>query len=470
MLFDVIVLAAGSGTRMRSNLPKMLHRVAGRSMVGWSVDLAQQLGAREVVVVTGHGADAVEAELANTGVRFARQAEQRGTADAFLCGARELSGDAPVLVLYGDTPLLSTASLRALMDTYVAQGGGLALLTGELPDATGYGRIVREHGVVVGIVEEKAATDEQKKIREFNSGVYAMDPRARELAETITDDNPAGEFYLTDILGHYRAAGLPVGAVGVREASEVTGANTRLQLAEAEAVMQRRLRERWMLDGVTMHLPETVYLEVGVRLARDVTLESGVVLRGDTVVEEGCTVGAHSVLENTRLEAGARVLPHSVLQGARVGEGSSVGPFARLRPGAVLEAEVHVGNFVEIKNTRMARGAKAGHLAYLGDAEVGEESNIGAGTITANYDGLNKHRTVIGSGVFVGSNSTLVAPRTLGDAAFVAAGSTVTEDVPEGALAVARGRQRTLEGWSRRFWDQAGLKHPWLRRWLGHKP
>ncbi|MFC5848929.1 bifunctional UDP-N-acetylglucosamine diphosphorylase/glucosamine-1-phosphate N-acetyltransferase GlmU [Deinococcus petrolearius] len=478
---DVLILAAGQGTRMRSALPKVLHPVAGRPMVAWAVKAAQDLGARRVVVVTGHGADAVEAALQAPGVAFARQERQRGTGDAFLSGAAALEGgagleggemDADILVLYGDTPMLRVETLRELLADHRARASAMTVLTGELPDATGYGRILRgAGGDVEGIVEQKDASDEQRRIGEFNSGVYVFDAQAPRLARQIGNDNASGEYYLTDLLGLYRAAGAPVRAFKLADAGEVEGANDRVGLAALETAMNRRIVERHMRAGVTVQRPDTVVVEDTVELGQDVTLEPGVILRGRTRVAPGVTVGAYSVLTDTVLEQGVTVGAHSVLEGAQVGRGSDVGPFARLRPGSVLGEGVHIGNFVETKNAVLAQGVKAGHLAYLGDVEIGDETNVGAGTIVANFDGVNKHRTQVGAGVFIGSNSTLIAPRVVGDAAFIAAGSAVHADVPEGALAVARGQQRTLEGWSRRYWgglrEGVERKLPWLAGWLG---
>ncbi|AWT34839.1 bifunctional protein GlmU [Deinococcus arenae] len=469
---DVVILAAGQGTRMKSSLPKVLHPVAGRPMVAWAVKTARDLGARNVVVVTGHGAEQVEAALGEADVIFARQAQQLGTGHAFIQGLDALSDhQADVLVLYGDTPLLRADTLTALLSDHRARGGAFTVLTGEVPDATGYGRIIRDaQGNVERIVEQKDATPQERDVREFNSGVYLMDARARELSARITNDNASGEYYLTDLLGLYRAEGAEVHAFKLTDPSEVMGANDRTGLAEAEGIIRARLTHEHMRAGVTIHLPETVYIEDTVQLGRDVTLEPGVILRGQTRVAEGATIGAYSVITDSTLHEGVTVKPHSVLEGAEVGAGSDVGPFARLRPGTVLAGGVHIGNFVETKNARLAQGVKAGHLAYLGDVEIGEETNVGAGTIVANFDGVNKHRSTVGAGVFIGSNSTLIAPRVVGDAAFIAAGSAVHEDVPEGAMAVARGKQRTLEGWSKRYWGglrgKVQEKLPWLAGWL----
>jgi bifunctional UDP-N-acetylglucosamine pyrophosphorylase/glucosamine-1-phosphate N-acetyltransferase len=476
---DVVILAAGQGTRMNSALPKVLHPVAGRSMVSWAVKAARELGARHVVVVTGHGAQAVEAALEDQNVIFARQDQRLGTGHAFLCGIDALptalpqdgQQDADVLVLYGDTPLLRAETLEAMLEDHRTRGSALTILTGELPDATGYGRIIRDaQGDVERIVEQKDATPTEAAVGEFNSGVYLMDSRAGELAHRIGNDNAAGEYYLTDLLGLYRAEGEAAHAFKLSDPDEVMGANDRAGLAELEMILRRRINAAHMAGGVTLHDPDTTRIEDTVKLARDVTLEPGVILRGQTSLGEGVSVGAYSVVSDSVLEAGVVVKAHSVLEGAHVGAGSDVGPFARLRPGSVLGERVHIGNFVETKNARLSAGVKAGHLAYLGDVEIGAETNVGAGTIVANFDGVNKHSSRIGAGVFIGSNSTIIAPRTVGDAAFIAAGSAVHEDVPEGAMAVARGKQRNIEGWSRRYWggmrERVRQKLPWLSGWL----
>lgn len=328
----------------------------------------------------------------------------------------------------------------------------MALLTVELEDPTGYGRILREGDAVLANVEEKDAPPEVKAIREVNAGAYAFDGFLFQALREVRNENAAREYYLPDLIAIYRAHGKKVVAVrGVAE--EALGVNTREELARVEGVLLGALRREWMRRGVRMVLPESVYLEPTVELAPDVTLWPGVVLKGRTRVGEGAEVGPYAVLEDTVLEPGARVLAHTVAQGAYLYPGASAGPFARLRPGAVLKEEVHVGNFVEVKNSLLHKGVKAGHLAYLGDAEVGAETNIGAGVITANYDGKRKHKTLIGQGAFIGSNAVLVAPVRVGDHALVGAGSVITHEVPAEALAVARGRQRNIEGYARRKRD-----------------
>lgn len=444
-----VILAAGQGTRMKSRLPKVLHPLLGRPMLAYAVETALALAPERLVVVVGHGGERVREALGGYPVVFAEQKEQLGTAHALMQAEEALKGfSGPILVTQGDTPLLTPDTLRALLEA-LSEGVGMALLTVELPDPTGYGRILREGEEVLANVEEKDASPEVKAIREVNAGAYAFDPFLFQALREVRNENAAREYYLPDLIAIYRAHGKRVVAVRGR-AEEALGVNTRLELARVEGILLDRLRREWMLKGVRMLLPETVYLEPTVELAPDVTLWPGVVLKGKTCIGEGCEVGAYSVLEDTLLEPGARVLPHSVLQGAHLEGEADAGPFARLRPGAVLKRGAHVGNFVEVKNSVLHEGVKAGHLAYLGDAEVGAGTNVGAGVITANYDGKRKHRTEIGPGAFIGSNSVLVAPVRVGAGALVGAGSVVTEDVPEDALAIARARQRNLLGYARR--------------------
>lgn len=477
MTLAVVILAAGQGTRMKSALPKVLHRAAGREMLDHVIRAARSLEPARVVVITGHGADRVEARFADADVIFARQLEQLGTAHAFLQAKPALEGfDGEILVLYGDTPMLRPETLRAVLEFHRASDAGMTAITSVLENPTGYGRIIRgPNGDVQKIVEEKSASLAEKSVKETNSGVYVFSSRAIELAQTITDDNLAHEFYLTDILERYRSAGDRVIAFPLKDSTELLGVNDRVHLAFAEKVLRDRIRNRWMRSGVTMLDPASTYIDDTVTLEPDVILYPGVFLEGQTRIARECVIGPHSRLTNATLEAGVMVHGWTVIQDSSLGPHSDVGPFARFRPGVRLENGVHVGNFVEVKNSTLGAGSKAGHLAYLGDADIGEEVNIGAGTITANYDGLGKYRSSIGSGSFIGSNSTIIAPRTVGQGAYVAAGSTVHDDVPDGALAVARGKQRNLEGWSERFWRK-GLekiavgKFAFLRGWLASRP
>ncbi len=452
MKHAVVILAAGKGTRMKSRLPKVLHPLLGRPMLAYVVEAAVKSGAERVVVVVGHGAEMVKAALDSAPVTFVEQKEQLGTAHALLAAKEALSDfSGAVLVTSGDTPLLSAETLKRLAGTLERQGGGMVLLALKLDDPFGYGRVVRDaRGQVARIVEEKDASPEERQIQEVNSGVYAFDPEVWTLLPRVRNDNRAGEYYLPDLVALYREAQKPVGVLVAEDESELLGVNTRAQLAEVEGVLLARLRRKWMEAGVRMHLPETIYLEPTVELAPDVVLEPGVILAGQTRVGEGARIGAYSVVRDSELAPGAEVRPHSVLEGARLAEGAVAGPFARLRPGAELAEGAFVGNFVEVKKSRLGPGVKAGHLAYLGDAEVGAGTNVGAGVITANYDGENKHPTHVGEKVFIGSNSVLIAPVRIGDGAFVAGGSAINQDVPEGALAIARARQRNVEGWAKR--------------------
>ena len=469
----VVVLAAGAGTRMVSSRPKVLHEVAGRSMVAHVLRAARGLDPQSVVVVTGHGADQVEDELAGTGVVFARQDRQLGTGHAFLQAATALgSFDGDILVLYGDTPLVRQETLTAVVAHHRETQAGMTIVTAQLENPTGYGRIIRgSNGEVLRIVEEKAATPAQRLVKETNSGVYVFDRRALDLAAQIGNNNSAQEYYLTDILERYLSEGLRAVAYEASDATELLGVNDRLQLAFAEGVLQARSRERLMRAGVTLRDPASTFIEDTVTVACDVTLDPGVHLSGATSIGRNCRIGPNCSLNNTTLEENVIVAGWTVMDGASVASGATVGPFARLRAGSILGQHAHVGNFVEVKDSILEANVKAGHLAYLGDVRLREETNIGAGTIIANYDGLNKYRSDIGPGAFIGSNSVIVSPVTIGAGGFVAAGSTITEDVPEGALAVARGKQKTIEGWAFRFWRRllANARpgaHPVIRAWL----
>jgi bifunctional UDP-N-acetylglucosamine pyrophosphorylase/glucosamine-1-phosphate N-acetyltransferase len=448
MSLDIVILAAGQGTRMRSALPKVLHPVAGNSMLGHVVATARQLVPQGIHVVIGHGAELVRERLAADDLNFVLQAEQLGTGHAVAQALPALSAER-VLILYGDVPLIEADTLQRLL----AQVGPdrLALLTVDLVDPSGYGRIVRDAaGKVVAIVEHKDATPEQRAICEGNTGILAV-PGAR-LADwlgRLSNDNAQGEFYLTDVIAMAVADGLTVATEQPLDAMEVQGANDRIQLAQLERHYQLRAARRLMAQGVTLRDPARFDLRGELSVGRDVLIDVNVILEGRVVIEDGVEIGPNCVIRDSTLRRGAQVKANSHLEGAELGEGADCGPFARLRPGAVLKAKAHVGNFVELKNAVLGEGAKAGHLSYLGDAEIGARTNIGAGTITCNYDGANKFRTLMGEDVFIGSNSALVAPVTLGDRATTGAGSVITEDVPADNLALGRGRQRNIEGWQR---------------------
>ncbi|WP_313514417.1 bifunctional UDP-N-acetylglucosamine diphosphorylase/glucosamine-1-phosphate N-acetyltransferase GlmU [Pseudomonas sp.] len=448
MSLEVVILAAGQGTRMRSALPKVLHPVAGKPMLGHVIDAARQLQPQGIHVVIGHGADAVRERLAADDLSFVMQREQLGTGHAVAQAAPALSAER-VLILYGDVPLIQVETLQRLLQK--VDDDHLALLTVELSNPTGYGRIVRDAaGAVSAIVEHKDATPEQCAIREGNTGILAVPgKRLGDWLSRLSNSNAQGEYYLTDVIAMAVADGLGVATEQPLDAMEVQGANDRIQLAELERHYQQRAARRLMAEGVTLRDPARFDVRGEVSVGRDVLIDINVILEGRVLIEEGVEIGPNCVIRNSTLRRGAIVKANSHLDGAELGEGADCGPFARLRPGSVLGAKAHVGNFVELKNAVMGEGAKAGHLSYLGDAEVGARSNIGAGTITCNYDGANKSRTLMGEDVFIGSNTALVAPVSLGDGATTGAGSVITQDVPAQTLAVGRAKQRNIDGWKR---------------------
>ncbi|RAJ53685.1 bifunctional UDP-N-acetylglucosamine pyrophosphorylase/glucosamine-1-phosphate N-acetyltransferase [Streptomyces sp. PsTaAH-130] len=438
---------------MKSATPKVLHQICGRSLVGHVLAAARELKPANLVVVVGHAREQVTAHLTETdpAVRTAVQEQQNGTGHAVRMGLEELGAEVTgtVVVVCGDTPLLTADTLRALAETHHADGNAVTVLTAEVPDATGYGRIVRDaaSGAVTAIVEHKDASAEQRAIREINSGVFAFDGRL--LADALTKvrkNNSQGEEYLTDVLGILREAGHRVGASVAGDHREIAGINNRVQLAEARRILNDRLLTLAMLDGVTVVDPATTWVDVTVTFERDAVVHPGTQLTGATHLAEGAEVGPHSRLKDTKVGAGARV-ENTVSDGAVVGAEATVGPYAYLRPGTRLGAKGKIGTYVETKNARIGEGTKVPHLSYVGDATIGEHTNIGAASVFVNYDGQDKHHTTIGSHCRTGSDNMFVAPVTVGDGAYTAAGSVITKDVPPGSLAVARGQQRNIEGW-----------------------
>ena len=460
---DVVIMAAGKGTRMKSKLPKVLHLLAGRALLQHVVDTAAALSARQVVVITGHGAAEVEAALAHgTGagaglnVNCVRQEPQLGTGHAVQQAVPVLRDDGIVVVLSGDVPLTQADTLQQLI---AACGGDkLALLTIDLADPSGYGRIVRQGDAVQAIVEQKDASAAQRAICEIYSGIMALPARhLKAWLARLENQNSQGEYYLTDIVKFAVADAVPVVAHKIADAVQVVGVNSPLQLAVLERAFQRRLALRLMEQGVRLADPARLDVRGDLQCGQDVSIDVNCVFEGQVSLGEGVKIGANCVIANVSIAAGAVIHPFTHIEGGQpgskeyieVGAGALVGPFARLRPGAKLGAEVHIGNFVEVKNSSLARGAKANHLAYLGDATVGERVNYGAGSITANYDGAFKHRTVIEADVHIGSNCVLVAPVTIGAGGTVGAGSTLTKDTPPGVLSLARARQLSLANWKR---------------------
>lgn len=459
-----VVLCAGKGTRMKSDRAKVLHPILGRPLAWYPISSAFELGAQQVVAVVGHQADDVKRALAENfpgqPLQYSLQVQQRGTGDAVAAARAALTGfNGAVLILYGDVPLLTVDTLKRLVAAYEPAKGPLAMISCLLEDPTGYGRVLRGADKrVVGIVEHKDATADQKLITEVNAGIYIADAKFLWGAlENLTPQNAQGELYLTDIV----AQASKLGNVAVIEApaEETAGVNDRAELAERAEIIRQRINLRHMRAGVTLQHPASTFIDAGVEIGPETVIGPNVSIQGDCEIGANATIAQGAVLVRTTVGDGADVKPYSVLEEAVVGPKCHVGPFARLRPGTVLEDGVHVGNFVETKKARLRKGTKAGHLAYLGDADIGAGCNIGAGTITCNYDGVAKHETILGAGVFVGSDTQLVAPVRVGDGAFIGAGSTITQDVPAGALSLSRPQQTIKEGWAeRRKKVLAGLK------------
>jgi bifunctional UDP-N-acetylglucosamine pyrophosphorylase/glucosamine-1-phosphate N-acetyltransferase len=444
-----LILAAGEGTRMKSDLPKVAHRVLGVPMVRLVVDAARAAGCDPVVIVTGHRADIVEGSL--DGCTFVRQDERLGTGHAVMCAETAFDGfDGSLLVLSGDTPLMRPETMAALVRARVDAGAALSVLTARIADPM-LGRVVRgADGLLDRIVEAKDATPAESALDEVNTGTYCFDARVLfEHLQRLGSDNSQGEYYLTDMVALLRSEGLPVVALAATDAAEGMGVNTRVQLAEATKVLQARVNEAHMLAGVTMTDPSLVWVSPGVRLGRDVVIEPMTFLTGDTCVADGAVIGPSARVEDSDIGEGATV-DSSVVRGVRLGAGASVGPMGFLRPGTVLEARARTGAFVEVKNSVVGEGSKVPHLSYIGDAEIGKGVNVGAGSITCNYDGWQKHRTIIGDGAFIGSDTMLVAPVTIGEGAVTGAGSAISKDVPAGSLAIERTEQRTVAGWADR--------------------
>jgi bifunctional UDP-N-acetylglucosamine pyrophosphorylase/glucosamine-1-phosphate N-acetyltransferase len=447
-----LILAAGQGTRMKSSLSKVLHRVLGRPMLAYPVSIAHELGAASTVVVVGHQAETVKAAFAGTPVKFALQAEQRGTGHAVICARGELPPEGTVLILTGDTPLLQPKVFHDFIAAHRTSNAVITVLAADYPDPTGYGRVVTNAaGEVERIVEHKDASEEIRRVTLCNTGMYLCDIAVmNRLLDKIQPNNAQNEYYLTDILSLAREEGLRVGAFRAPDHRDFLGVNDRVQLAEAARILQARIVERHQRAGVTFYAPDQVFIEAGVVLEPDVEIEAGVHLAGTTVIAGGCRIEMGCRIEDTRIGPKSHIKAYSVLEQSELASGCIIGPMAHLRPATVLEENVHVGNYVETKKTRLGKGSKANHLTYLGDADIGAGVNVGAGTITCNYDGVNKHKTVIEDGAFIGSDTQLVAPVRVGKNAIVGAGTTVTRDVPEDALAVSRAPQKDIAGYRKR--------------------
>jgi len=450
----IAIMAAGKGTRLKSKIPKVLHRVGGKPMLAHVIAAAAQVvPPADIFAIIGHEAGSVRQALSDTGVIFIVQEEQRGTGHAIMVARDALSAYDHVIVLSGDVPLIAADTISNLRDFHLQKRAAMTILSAKLQDPTGYGRIVRKRPgseEVKAIVEQKALSPEQQKLNEINSGIYAFATRPLFAnIDRLGTDNAHREYYLTDMAGILDKAGQRVVVTEAGSAADILGSNTRYELAQIDREIRMRKCMQLMQDGVTIYYPETCVIDADVQVAPDTILEPFVQLLGRTQIGASARIRSYSVIEDSVLGDAVEVRPGCVIEDSRVESNAILGPYSHLRPGSEIGEGAHVGNFVEIKKVRLGRGSKANHLTYLGDAEIGEKVNVGAGTITCNYDGMQKHQTVIEDGAFIGSDSTLVAPVRVGKNAYVAAGSTVTEDVPEDALAIGRGRQANKEGWAK---------------------
>lgn len=451
MALAAVILAAGKGTRMKSERPKVVHEVCGRPMIEHVLCALQQAGVQEVVTVTGFGGEQV-ARLVRDRSRVARQSEQLGTAHALFQAREQLTGfDGDILVVCGDTPLITAATLRLLAGVHQRAGAAATVLTARVDDPAGYGRIIRDGtGRVQRIVEQKDASDAELAVNEINTGMYCFAPDGLfETLAAVKPGNAQGEYYLTDVIESFVKSGRPVAACPAPDETEIRGINDRRQLAQAEKIMRRRILDELMLSGVTLIDPESTFIDAGVAVGRDTVIFPFTFIGGSTVIGRYCRIGPGSQLVDVRAGDGVSI-SNSIVCDSVLGDRCTVGPFAYIRPGCRLEREVKVGDFVELKKTALGEGSKVPHLSYVGDATVGRRVNIGAGTITCNYDGEQKWPTRIGDGAFIGSNTNLVAPVNVGEGAVTGAGSTITRDVPPQALGVARGRQRNIDNWPER--------------------
>jgi bifunctional UDP-N-acetylglucosamine pyrophosphorylase / glucosamine-1-phosphate N-acetyltransferase len=452
----VVVLAAGQGTRMKSSLPKVLHPIAGKAMIERVLQTAEAVAPNTITLIVGHRAEVVRSLLGtNQKLHFALQEPQLGTAHALQQAEPYLTGrSGSVILLSGDVPLLSPNTLKQLLETHRGSGAAATVVTATVERPYGYGRIVRTRGRIARIVEERDASPTQRKINEINSGIYAFDlPPLFDALRSIASQNAQGEFYLTDLVGIYRRRRLPVETLLVENAQEIRGINSRSELAEVSRLVRQKKNEELMAAGVTLIDPATTYVDPEVEIAADTVLHPGVVIEGRTRIGSACEIQAYVRISDSEIGDHVTINSFCLISGAQVAHGAALGPFAHLRPGTAVGENAKIGNFVELKNTSFGPRSKANHLSYLGDATIGSDVNVGAGTITCNYDGVHKHRTVIEDGAFIGSDSQLVAPVTVGKGAYVGAGSSIVDDVPAGALGIARGRQNNVEGWAERRKD-----------------
>ena len=447
-MFTSVILSAGMGTRMKSKMPKVLHKVCGKPLSKWVIDASKAAGADKVCAVVGHKAETVKEVLGDV-CEFALQAEQKGTGHAVMQAIDVIKNSkGEVVILNGDTPLITAETINKAIEYHKNNGNQATVITAILDDATGYGRIVRDNdGSVLKIVEQKDASEEEKKINEVNSGMYVFDAQSLVYAlDKITPNNAQGEYYLTDTLEILLSAGKKIGGYAISDNDEIRGINDRVQLNEAEKIMQKRINEYHMRNGVTMRNPESVYIEDGVEIGNDTEICQNVTIKSGTKIGSDCVIGSGSMLDRAVIHDSVDVLSSVILE-SEVDEGTHVGPFAYIRPNCHVGKEVKVGDFVELKNSNIDDGTKISHLTYIGDSDVGKRVNFGCGTVTCNYDGKKKYRTTIGDDCFVGCNTNFVSPINVGDGVYIAAGSTITEDIPENSLSIARARQVNKEGW-----------------------
>lgn len=446
-----IILAAGQGTRMKSKAPKVLHPVCGKPMLSHVLQNVAEAGVQERIVVVGHGADQVMESIKEPGLIFVTQEEQLGTGHAVMMAEKQIPESGTVMVLCGDTPLITKDTLKQFLQFHREEKNSISVLTAIVSDPTGYGRIVKgEEGQLLRIVEQKDASPEEREIKEINSGMYCFEASLlKTYLHRLTTDNAQGEYYLTDILLLAVSDGKKAGAFPVRDNTEILGVNNRIQLSEAEGIMRRRIAEGLMLEGVTIVDPNAVYIDAAVKIGRDTVIYPGALILGDTQIGEDCVIGQNCRIQNSVIGNQTEIQSSTILD-SKVGSNTTVGPYAYLRPGSNLGDHVKIGDFVEVKNANFGNGSKASHLAYIGDADVGEEVNIGCGVVFVNYDGIHKNRSTVEDHAFIGSNSNLVAPVVVEKYGYVAAGSTITKRVPGGALAVARAKERLIEGWGER--------------------
>ena len=447
-MFTSVILAAGMGTKMKSKMPKVLHKVCGKPLSKWVIDASKAAGADKVCAVVGHKAETVKEVLGDV-CEFALQAEQKGTGHAVMQAIDVIKNSkGEVVILNGDTPLITAETINKAIEYHKNNGNQATVITAILDDATGYGRIIRDNdGSVLKIVEQKDASEEEKKINEVNSGMYVFDAQSLVYAlDKITPNNAQGEYYLTDTLEILLSAGKKIGGYAISDNDEIRGINDRVQLNEAEKIMQKRINEYHMRNGVTMRNPESVYIEDGVEIGNDTEICQNVTIKSGTKIGSDCVIGSGSMLDRAVIHDGVDVLSSVILE-SEVDEGTHVGPFAYIRPNCHVGKEVKVGDFVELKNSNIDDGTKISHLTYIGDSDVGKRVNFGCGTVTCNYDGKKKYRTTIGDDCFVGCNTNFVSPINVGDGVYIAAGSTITEDIPENSLSIARARQVNKEGW-----------------------